>query len=477
MRSVEPMASGHLPSPLTKGGLRGVSYERKSFLSSRPPNASRTNIICSITNEPTRLSSAGYRNTLAKTFLCLCMALPATIRTTPAKAIELADDKQPSASKIRNVRVLLTKDATKLELMSPGGVVLRTTGKNSSGEQYSYADSMTLQFDHTGFIALPNGDRVDSLAASPSKENAMIQLRRRKNSTWNNAVTYPGQLHIIADTKGLTVVNQVDIERYVASVVAHEAWPTFHEEALKAQAMVARTFVLYQMLQRQQAAWDIGASAGDQVYGGLRDDRAGRRATRAVEATKGLVCTYLDGQSYRIFPTYYSSVCGGQSQSAEIFGQANEIPPLQGGVICNYCSIATGDTYRWGPTQLSSDKLRARLVRRYPKLASLGNITDVVVSEKTLQGRPRTIRLLGSSGAKKELLAENFRLAIGSDLMKSTDCEISFQRGTLHIRHGRGFGHGLGLCQWGSHGQALQGKHASDIIRYYYPSCRIMRAY
>ena len=109
----------------------------------------------------------------------------------------------------------------------------------------------------------------------------------------------------------------------------------------------------------------------------MRTDGPGRGAAEAARDTRGNVCTWRDDGEDRLFSTYYSAVCGGMSQSAAIFGKGDEVPPLRGGVACDYCKIAPDQTYRWGPVRLSCDDVVSRLVSRYPKLVSLGGIRAI----------------------------------------------------------------------------------------------------
>jgi stage II sporulation protein D len=87
------------------------------------------------------------------------------------------------------------------------------------------------------------------------------------------------------------------------------------------------------------------------------------------------------------------------------------------------------------------------------------------------------LRITGSSGQEHDILAERFRLAIGSRIVRSTDCDIRVLKDEVVFENGRGFGHGLGLCQWGAQGQALEGKRAGEILRFYYPGSRLTRVY
>jgi stage II sporulation protein D len=290
--------------------------------------------------------------------------------------------------------------------------------------------------------------------------------------------TYPGSIRVLRTDDGrLNVVNHVDIERYVACVVAGEVWPSFHDETFRVQAVVSRTFVLYQMTQNENTGFDVTSTQGSQVYRGVRVDRTGQRAAEAAEYTRGIVCTWKDRGTDRLFCTYYASACGGSTQSAAIFGPAGDVPPLAGGVRCDDCRIAPQDAYRWGPLRIPLDEVYARLTARSPEWESLGGLVGVEGLKAAPDGRWITLRLIGSGGGAYEISAERFRLALGGSLMRSAACQVRVSGSELVLENGRGFGHGLGLCQWGAEGQAREGRRATEILRYYYPGSKLLRAY
>ncbi len=377
---------------------------------------------------------------------------------------------------VRPVRVLVSSDlkrlrfrcATPLSILDVHGTAL---GPVPSGEWVTVTTSSGRALDLAG-VTVAGGIRLE-----PEAEGA-VSLSLRRHGEWSATRRYPGTLRLVVGDDGLIdAINTVDIEPYTACVVANEVWPTFATEAYRAQAIAVRTFVLYQMGRRTNSRFDIAASQGSQVYRGLRSDVAGRRAADATAHTRGIVSTWLDGTTERLFSAYYSAACGGVSQSAAIFGSADDVPPLAGGVRCDFCRIAPGDTYRWGPVALAKADAWSRLLARYPAMARLGSLTDIEAAARTPTGRPTRLRITGSTGESHEILAERFRLAVGGDLIKSTDFHVEVSREEVRFTNGRGHGHGLGLCQWGMQGQAQEGASAGEILRYYFPGSRLTRAY
>ena len=391
-----------------------------------------------------------------------------------------ANEAIDAPSPVRLVRVLIgskvaqcrVRSETPLTLVDSSGRVL---GRNSADVL------LTIQPGDPHSIRV--GSRVipaESIILEAA-EDSPIHLSIEREGKWAEGIDYAGRLRVeVVEAGSIDLVNLVAVEQYVACVVAYEMWPSFAQEAYRVGAIVARTYVLLQMqrrARREDSAYDIAATEGSQVYRGLRIDGPGRRATEAARDTRGVVCTWRDDGEDRLFSTYYSAVCGGMSQSAAIFGKGDEVPPLRGGVVCDYCKIAPGETYRWGPLRLSCDDVVARLVSRYPELVSLGGIRAIEAIERTPASRPVRLRITGSNGTTHDILAERFRLAMGSRVVRSTDFDIRVEKDEVIFENGRGFGHGLGLCQWGAQGQALAGKRAGEILRYYYPGSRLTRVY
>lgn len=397
-------------------------------------------------------------------FLGLLTApMPATLTAPPLTGVAL-----------RPVRVLLLDRVAEITVRSSGKLTLR----NASGS----AATLSAHASQLTFRAGPSGLNVDDRPwpandlTLESSDGLLVLVTSGSEVEGVSEATYAGSLRIIADGM-LQVINEVELEDYVASVVAGEIWPSFEVEAYRAQAIVTRTYVLYHMLRRTGQVYDVSANQGSQVYRGIRNDAVGRSAAEAASYTRGLACAWNGNGVDRIFCTYYSAACGGMSQCAAPLGAEGDIPPLSGGVRCDWCRIAPGQTYRWGPVRIPLRQVDAKLCERFPEMALLGGIHGVLPGELTRFGRPLTYRLKGSRGETREILAERFRLAVGPNDIKSTDCHVAVEGGDVVFSNGRGFGHGLGLCQWGMQGQALEGRKAAEILLYYFPGSKLIRVY
>lgn len=381
----------------------------------------------------------------------------------------------PPKPDVRDVRVLIASSAARVRVRAEGRLTITganqelfATGSGTKWLTFS-AGSDGLRF---------GGDSSPSPAVTLTPpEGGVLEFSAYRGDAWLPTVDYPGRLRLRAVEGGLIqVINEVDVETYVGCVVVGEVWPDFAEEAYRAQAVMARTFVLYQMSRREQAAYDVTATESSQVYRGLRTGRSQEAARKAAAYTAGVVVTRRDGSRDELFPTYYHSACGGVTAPLEVFGPVEPLTALGGGVVCDYCKIAPGNTYRWGPVTLPNSEVLAKLVRVERRLESSETLVNIEIVKRA-QGRALRLRMTDQAGQTIEMAAERFRLALGSRVIRSTWFDVSIEEDEVRFENGRGFGHGVGLCQWGMQGQALKGKQAAQILRFYYPNARITRVY
>jgi len=266
------------------------------------------------------------------------------------------------------------------------------------------------------------------------------------------------------------------LESYLPGVLDGELYPGWHIETYRAQAVAARTYALYEMQTTgDQRDYDVRSTEASQVYLGLSAGRESK-GRRAVRDTRGIVCAWSSARGDKIFCTYFSSACGGMTQPATNIFNVPQIPPLRGGVECSYCNIG-GEVYRWEPVRISKVEVTQRLAARFPQYARLGEIQQISVTDATPDGRPLELRLKGRTGEVAVVDSYQFRLAMGGHRVRSNHCEIVDRGSAFEFRSGRGFGHSVGMCQWGAEGQARRGKTAPDILTFYYPESHLRRAY
>lgn len=315
------------------------------------------------------------------------------------------------------------------------------------------------------------------LTFEPANDTSFVRVNGRAyRGTLRFRPAGPGQpAHVFH------VDNDVSLESYLAGVLARELFPGWHQEAYNALAVAARTYVMYEMRHDGRLRdFDVYADQRSQVYGGVADETA--RSIEAVRATHGQVLVVGPPGRERVFKAYYSSCCGGVTNPAEgLEPQDRIVRPLAGGVVCNDC--AASRRYRWPTVRVPMRVVSDALHNCYDKIALNGPVREVRVQSTTSWGRPQRLTIIGDDGASATIRADDLRLALlrcGAPIAKglySVNCDIVQNGDVLVFTNGRGFGHGVGLCQYGTQGKAQRGMKYHEILYAYYPGCRIMRAY
>ncbi|MBN1527021.1 MAG: SpoIID/LytB domain-containing protein [Candidatus Omnitrophica bacterium] len=273
---------------------------------------------------------------------------------------------------------------------------------------------------------------------------------------------FRGSVDIIKkDDLKLTVINRVPVEVYLYSVLRHEVSPHWPPESLKAQAIVARTFALYQARINRSRQYDMTSDIYSQVYGGSASEKW--TTTRAVKLTKGKVLAYKGD----IFPAYYHATCAGWTEDASNLWNI-DIPPLDG-AECGFCYHSPH--YRWTceitPREMGK-KLRA-------EGQDIGEVVSVGVVSRNRSRRVEKLDIRDDKGKTVTMSAKDFRHMFGPNSIRSTNFYI-VTTGGFFLVEGFGWGHGVGLCQWGAYKMAKEGATAEEILRRYYPGASIMTA-
>lgn len=299
-----------------------------------------------------------------------------------------------------------------------------------------------------------------------------------------NGKEYRGNLRLVLSGAGdgFGAVNFVPVEPYLAGVVGAEMPDYWENEALKAQAIASRTYCLYMKNKfGGKRYWDVRSDQSSQVYLGVKAES--KRVWDAVNKTYGKVlhCRGKDGRE-DIFPAYYSSTCGGHTEdSRHVFG-GEEFESLCG-VDCPYCRhVAKPKFFYWPMVQYDKNDVTVKVLSKYPSLKKLGKIDNIVVHKKSDYGRfsrLTSLRLVGSSGKSGYLLAEDMRLTVDPSgrKIRSSACQITNMGDNWAFVSGRGWGHGVGMCQCGTQYLARQGESAREILFYYYPGSQIVHIY
>jgi stage II sporulation protein D len=311
-------------------------------------------------------------------------------------------------------------------------------------------------------------DIEGQLLVKRSKDGLLVKGRVLKSlkasapaSLQVNGKGYRGSIEVSLVDKGLLVVDELPLEEYLVGLINCEISSQWPIEAIKAQAVIARSYALYQMEARRNALYQLESSVMDQVYDGC--DIEDSRAARGVRETAGEVLTF-DG---KIIQAFYHSSCGGHTEASEnVWGYP--LPYLEG-VECTYC--LTAGAGKWDQV-MPVKKIEAFLKNSgYP----VAGLREIKVGRRNKSGRLNDLTLISSRGSTI-ISAVNFRKAIGYSVIKSTNLDVKMS-GDEVIFSGVGYGHGVGLCQWGAKQRADDGFSYREILAYYYPGTQLERLY
>lgn len=256
-------------------------------------------------------------------------------------------------------------------------------------------------------------------------------------------------------------LREIPLERYIAGVLEKEVRGNWPLEALKAQAVAARTYALYRKTKPRDAQFDVLSDTTDQVF--ESDENHSPAIVRAVLETEGETLQ-ADG---RIFQAFFHGCCGGHSERADQVWPGRFPEPLlqiHDDPYCAQCPSAHW-TYR-----ISRDDLRNLLQANEIPAPKDFNL-DIVSREES--GRVDTIRVSSRSRKSVALPGTVFRQAVGNINLKSTLFDVREEEDDF-VFDGRGAGHGVGLCQWGAKGMAELRKTYREILNFYYPGAEIV---
>jgi stage II sporulation protein D len=266
-----------------------------------------------------------------------------------------------------------------------------------------------------------------------------------------------GRVRLIARRGELLAVAVEPFEAYVAAVVSREAAPRFHPEALAAMAVAARTYAAGAAARPRDPAYDVVGGVEDQVFDGM--DGVAAVFLEAADRTRGIVVRYR-GELAR---TVYHSTCGGGTEDA---GSAwgKDVPYLRA-QPCDDC--ADSPVYRWEYRMSEAEGRRVATALGVPP----GRDLRIAVAGRTPTGRASRVRFL-SGRVSRELQAAEFRKAAGYAKVRSLKMEIVPVAGEWRVT-GEGWGHGVGLCQYGADGMARRGAGFREILSRYYPGTEL----
>jgi stage II sporulation protein D len=272
-----------------------------------------------------------------------------------------------------------------------------------------------------------------------------------------NGKRYRGMIELHNVLGKIYVINILRIDEYLFSVVPSEILSSWDMESLKAQAVTARTYAYYHMMKKKDLLYDVDATNNFQLYKGIAVET--ERTSKAVEETSGEILTYKN----QPIIAYFHSTCGGRTIDDKFVWDGNDLEYLTG-IKCSFCKESP--VYSWD-TKLTLYEMRRFLRREYK---GVGTITGI--SFRKREGRVVSVVIRHRNGIIK-LSGNNFRLLFPDKKIKSL---LFVARKTKRglILHGHGWGHGVGMCQWGAKGMAESGADYKEILKYYYKGVNII---
>ena len=281
--------------------------------------------------------------------------------------------------------------------------------------------------------------------------------------------TYAGDISTDAGDGAMRLVNTVDLESYVASVLASEISAGWHPETLRAQAIAVRTYAARRCT-RPNTAFDVTDDTSNQVYHGV--GRIAPSLASAAADTIGKALIY-DGEFADV---WYHSACGGHTAAVvEVTAAPTVVPYLQGVADAPpggnpYCAISP--YFRWRNVVPAS-----ALVRAYPDNTSA--LDSLSVLAKWPDGRVRSVKAAFTDGTSRtddgHAFYERALVALGYKVLPSAMFDISAAAPESFEFSGQGVGHGVGMCQWGAEGRARAGQTAEEILGAYFPGISLAK--
>ncbi|OCQ94680.1 sporulation protein [Oscillatoriales cyanobacterium USR001] len=349
------------------------------------------------------------------------------------------------------LRVAVSEAASQVKIGSSTRAIVRDANGQTLGEIPAM----------NGFAAQPKSGKV----AMARWMAGQIWIEPMGNGyVWIGDRWYRGRTLLVPQKNGLTAINYVELEHYLYSVLGAEMNGNWPQEALKAQAVAARSYALNKRSESQTELYDLENTQLSQVYKGLETESSG--TYNAVDTTAGQVLTY-GGQ---IILAVFHSSSGGHTENVEdIWSQS--LPYLRG--VPDFDQGAP--VYQWTKT-FSRSELSA-------KISGVGNILSIKPHRTTAFGSIITMKVEGDRGSKI-VSGAALREALG---LKSTRFTVTPQYGNLATAEnpgqpptafqvkGKGFGHGVGMSQWGAYNLAKQGYNYQQILLHYYQGAALAK--
>jgi len=376
----------------------------------------------------------------------------------------------PISAQKRNVRVMVRRNVREAVVSSTAAFEVRMSGSRT-----------TLQ----GSVYL---EARDGVAVATTADKAKKELRlpctllvgSGSNHINLGENSYRGVLVVVSEGKNLlSFINILEVEDYLRGVVPLEIGnlPRADIEAVKAQAIAARTYSYRKMSASRRNLFDMVSTVADQVYGGAKAETV--VSDDAILATKDLIMAHGND----IVRAYYHSTCGGKTANIEDVWGGESIPYLrsqsdltdEGRPFCT----GGGTSFAWSETW--PEKQFADIIRRYSAEGNLtppftrGSVKNIAIRERYECGRIKTMAIVPTSGPEHIAGGDKLRFVIRRNtpsrqvqILRSSNIKtVSLTNSEIKMT-GSGHGHGVGMCQVGAIARARSGQNFEQILKSYY---------
>jgi stage II sporulation protein D len=264
------------------------------------------------------------------------------------------------------------------------------------------------------------------------------------------------------------ITNCLELETYILGVLPGETFEDFDLDAIKAQAIASRTYALSEIQDHKNDPWHMKSTTRSQVFIGISALK--EKLKRAVLETRGIVM--MDRE--KIFRAYFSSSCGGATADLVSLPWEKDIASVMIGRECDNCKKSKPNNFYWEAKFPKSQVLTA--LKAYG-IKDLTGIVDFNISNKDNYGRVLELEI-GDGEMKFLVNALRFRVEILKETTKLRSCmfQVSIE-GQNIVFKGAGWGHGVGLCQYGSQAMAKEGRSYTDILNFYFSGVKFYRFY
>lgn len=365
-----------------------------------------------------------------------------------------------SSAQANSVRVLLTEEGEPLQIAFQGASEISTPTQKIS----IYDSKYSLQFERQ------KTDWILIFFRGTKKEKFRLRGEALVISSlapmiWKEQML-DFRLQITKDEQKNLLIGEMTMERYLSGVVEHEMPSSWPLEALKAQAVASRSYAFWKIKNNKNHKYDLRPSVLDQVFQLPRQGEAKSlppKVEKALMETQGEV---LVSPQQKVIKAYFHADCGGETISAqEAWGEQG----ASGGSVQDpYCQSRNSEwSSLWNEQQIQQ-RLMREFVLPFPM-----QLKNIIVRREKLSQRAESVDFIFKNGVFKRVRAETVRRLMGYDKIRSTSFQIQAKNFGWEFL-GRGFGHGVGLCQHGSRAMAASGAKYQTILKHYYPDTKIL---